>query len=77
LEGIVEMKNKDFNKKPLVKQIYDELFANIEKHDAFDERTIKTLKQLAAKGELKKFVKVTEAIKVIVAKEDETAGTGN
>ena len=71
------MKNEDFSKKPLVKQIYDELFANIGKHDAFDEGTIKTLKQLAAKGELKKSGKVAGAIKITVAKKDETAGTGN
>jgi hypothetical protein len=75
-EDIIEMKNDDLSK-PLVEQIYDELFANIEKHDEFNEETIKTLKQLASKGELKKPAKVMEAIKTTVAKKDETAGTGN
>jgi hypothetical protein len=77
MEDIIEMKHEDFSKKPLVEQIYDELFDNIEKHAAFNEGTIKTLKQLAAKGELKKSGKVMEAIKITVAKKDETAGTGN
>ena len=69
------MKNEDFSKKPLVKQIYDELFVNIETLGEFDKGTVKTLKQLAAKGELKKFGKVAKAIKVTVEKEDETSGT--
>ena len=61
----------------LVEQIYDELFANIEKHGEFDEGTIKGLEQLAVKGELKKHRKVVGVIKVTAAKEDETTGTGN
>jgi hypothetical protein len=70
------MDNEDFGKKLLIDQIYDELFANIEKHDEFDEETIKTLKQLASKGELKKHGKVVGAIKVPVAKKkDETTRT--
>jgi len=69
------MENKDFSKKPLVEQVYDELFANIDKHDEFDEGTIKTLRLLAAKGELKKTGRIMGAIKATVAKEDETAGT--
>ncbi len=71
LEDIIEMKNDDLSK-PLVEQIYDELFANIEKYDEFGEEAIKTLKQLASKGELKKHGKVMGAIKVPVAKKDET-----
>jgi hypothetical protein len=71
------MENKDFSKTPLVGQIYDELFDNIEKHDAFDVETIKTLKQLAAKGELKKSGKVAEGIKIMAPKENEITGTGN
>ncbi len=71
------MKNEDFSEKPLVEQVYDELFADIEKIGEFDEVTIKTLKQLAASDELKKAGKVTDAIKIRVAKGNETAGTGN
>jgi hypothetical protein len=71
------MKDQDLSKKPLVEQIYDELFANIEKHDEFDEGTIKILKQFAVKGELKKSGKVMEAIKTTVAKKDEATGTRN
>ena len=71
------MENKNLNK-PLVEQIYDELFSNIKKHVEFSEETITELKQLASKGELKKHGKVIEAIKVTVAKKkDETSGTGN
>lgn len=71
------MENNDLSK-PLVEQIYDELFENIEKHDEFDEGTIKTLKKLAVKDELKKHGKVMKAIKVVAAeKKDETTGTGN
>ena len=77
MEDIIEMKHEDFSKKPLVEQIYDELFDNIEKHNEFDEETIKTMKQLALKGELKKHGKVMENIKGAVAKKDETTGTGN
>ena len=76
-EDILEMKNENLSKKPLVEQIYDELFTNIEKHNAFDIETINTLRQMAAKDELKKSGKVTEAIKVPVKEKNETAGTGN
>jgi len=69
------METEDFSKKPLVEQIYDELFANIEKHDEFDEGMIKTMNQLAARGELKKHGKVMGAIKATVVKKDETTGT--
>jgi len=71
------MKKDDFSKKPLVEQIYDELFDNIGKHNEFDEGTIRTLKLLAVKGELKKVSEIARAIKVTVGKEDETDGTGN
>ena len=74
-EGTVEMKNEDFSKKTLIEQIYDELFSNIETHNVFDEGTIKTLKQMAAKGELKKPAKVTGAIKVPMENDNETTGT--
>jgi hypothetical protein len=77
LKGVVEMETQDFNKKPLVEQIYDELLANIEKHDAFDQRAITRLKQMAAKGELKRPTEVMGAIKVPIAKHNETTGTGN
>lgn len=69
------MDKEDFSKKPLIEQIYDELFANIEKHDTFDKGTIDTLKRMSAKGELKKPSKVKGAIKI--SKENETTGTGN
>jgi len=62
------MKNEDFSKKPLVEQIYNELFVNIEKHDEFDEETVKTLMELAMKGELKKSSKVMQTIKLTTAK---------
>jgi hypothetical protein len=75
-EDLIEMKNDDL-RKPLVEQIYDELFANIEKHDEFNEETIKTMKQLASKSELKKYGKVMEAIKVPMAKNNEGTGTRN
>ncbi|HUT17364.1 MAG TPA: hypothetical protein VMW84_03600 [Acidobacteriota bacterium] len=71
------MNDDAFSNKPLIKQIYDELFANIERCDEFDEGTINTLKQLAATGELKKHGKVMESIKRAVVKKDETTGTGN
>lgn len=71
------MDNEDLSKKPLIEQIYDELFANIEMHDTFDEGTIETLKQIAVKGEMKKPAKVKGAIKVTMSKENETTGTGN
>jgi len=71
------MESEDFSKRPLVEQIYDELFANIEKHNEFDEGVIRTIKQLAANGELKKHGKVMEAIKEMGAKKDEITGTGN
>jgi len=76
LEDIIEMNNDNFSK-PLVEQIYDELFANIETLSEFDKGTIKTLKQMATKGELKKHAKVTGAIKVSMVKDNETTGTGN
>jgi len=68
------MGNEDFSKKPLIEQIYDELFANIGTHNEFDEGTIETLKQMAHKGELKKPAKVTGAIKVPMANDNETTG---
>ncbi len=77
LEDIIEMKDEDSSKKPLVEQIYDELFSNIEKHDAFDEGIVKMLKQMAAKGEMKKPAKVMGAIKLTMANNNETTGTGN
>jgi hypothetical protein len=70
------MENEDLIKKPLVRQIYDELIANIEKHDEFDEGIIKTMNELATRGELKKDKKVMEAIKKVVNK-DENIGTRN
>ena len=74
-EGTIEMKKEDFSKKPLIEQIYDELFDNIETHNAFDEGTINTLKQMAVKGEMKKPAKVTGAIKVTKENDNETTGT--
>lgn len=66
------MEIEDFSKKSLVEQIYDELFANIEKHKEFDGGMIRTIKQLAANGELKKHRKLMKAIEETGAKEDET-----
>jgi len=71
----LRMGNKDFSKKRLGEEVYDELFANIEKHDEFDGGTIETLRLLAAKDELKKPGKIIEAIKATVIKEDETTAT--
>jgi hemerythrin len=71
------MDAEDFSKRPLVEQIYDELFANIEKHNEFDEGVIETIKQLAANGELKKHGKVIEALKEMGTEKDETTRTGN
>jgi hypothetical protein len=71
------METEDVSKKTLIEQIYVELFANIEKHDEFDKTTITSLKQIAAKGELKKHAKAIEAIKELELEKDETARTGN
>lgn len=48
--------------KSLVEKICDDLFASIEEREEFNSQTIKQLKQLAIKGDLKKAAKVTQAI---------------
>lgn len=63
----------DSVKKPLVNQIWDELFANIKENEAFDDETIQALTQLAKTNELKKLGKAKEAIKTKVAKQDEAS----
>lgn len=67
------MGNEDYYEKPLIEQIYDELFAEIEGHREFDTNTVKALKDLAAKGELKKFKEVSETIKPTAGDERETS----
>lgn len=69
------MGNKDFSKRPLAEEVYDELLASIEKHAEFDEGTIKALRLLAAEGKLTKPGRIIEAIKATVTKEDETTAT--
>lgn len=76
-KGLAEMEIDDFTKKPLIEQIHDELFANLERHNEFDEGVIRTIKQLASNRELKKHGKIMEAIKEMGAKKDETTGIGN
>ena len=66
------MKNLDINK-PLIEQIYDELFVNIETFEEFDRERVKMLRQLTINGELKKYAKTIGAIKETLAKKDETA----
>ena len=77
MKGVAEMEIDDFTKKPLIEQIHDELLANLENHDEFDEGVIRTVQQLATKGELKRHGKVMDAIKLRAARKDETAGTRN
>ena len=67
------MQTDDFSKRPLVEQICDELFANIEKHKEFDDGLIGMIKQLATTGELKKHGKVMAAIREMGVEKHETA----
>ncbi|MHC4620788.1 MAG: hypothetical protein ACYTEQ_23835 [Planctomycetota bacterium] len=66
------MGKKDYYEKPLIEQIYDELFAEIVGHTEFDADLVNALKELAAKGELKKFKEVSETIKAMTGKHGET-----
>ncbi len=71
------MLNESFYQKPLIEQIYNELLSNIERHEEFDNKTIQALKELAERGELNKFAKISEAISHKLGKEDEITGTGS
>jgi len=70
------MEAEDISKRSLLEQIYDELFANIEKHNEFDEGLTRTIKQLATNGELKKHQKVVDVLRE-TGEKNETSGTGN
>ena len=67
------MENRNVSKKPLVRQVYDELFTSIEALVEFDETTINKLKFLSSNGKLKKKGKVLDAIKK--ANDNETTRT--
>lgn len=49
--------------KPLLEQIFDEMFDNLEGREEFDFETIQALKQLTQSGDLKKEASVSKAIK--------------
>ena len=49
--------------KSLVDQILDEMFSKIEGRSEFDARTVQRLRDLAARGDLKRAAQVTLAIK--------------
>lgn len=57
------MTDKNLIEKPLIQQIFYEMFANIEARDEFDQETVQNLKQLATAGNLHKPAKVIKAIK--------------
>ena len=65
------MGNEDYYEKPLIEQICEELFAEIEGHTEFDTGVTKGLERLAARGDLKKFREVCETIKVVMEKQRE------
>lgn len=48
---------------PLVMQILEKMFTDLEKRDEFDAETLHQLKRLAAKGQLAKAARVTRVIK--------------
>lgn len=58
---------------PFVKQILDEMFANIERKEQFDSLTIQKLKHLAPKGDFTDVSKVTEAISPNPEENDENS----
>jgi hypothetical protein len=68
---------ENFNQKPLVEKIYDELIYSIEGQEEFDLETILRLKLLVAKRELHKTAKVKEAIRDISEANNENNRTGN
>ena len=49
--------------KSLVEQILDNMFASIAQKEEFDVDTIRRLKKLAERGDLKKAPRVAEAVK--------------
>lgn len=62
------MENENICKRSIVEQIYDELIVNIEGQDEFDAEIVEKIKELITKGEIKKSVKIAEAIRLTVAK---------
>ncbi len=68
---------ENFNQKPLVEKIYDELIFSIEGQEEFDFETIQRLKLLVTKSELHKTAKVKEAIRDISEMNNEDNRTGN
>jgi hypothetical protein len=62
-------------RKPLIAQIFDAMFANMEGSQDFDAKTLGELKRLATRGELKKAAEVARAIKSGGDERSESAGT--
>jgi len=62
------MENENICKRSIVEQIYDELVVNIESQDEFDAEIVEKIKELITKGEIKKSVKIAEAIRLTAAK---------
>jgi hypothetical protein len=59
------MADRDYYEKPLIEQICEQLFAEIEGHTEFDTATVKGLRRLAARGDLRKFKEVCETVKAV------------
>ena len=49
--------------KPLVEDILDQMFAELERREEFDPETIENLRKLRTEGTLKKTTKVREVVK--------------
>lgn len=56
------MTQEDAQYKPLIKQIFDDMFSRIEDCDEFDTSTFQNLKQIAASGNLARVARVTEVL---------------
>jgi len=57
------MEKKSRVQKPLVEDILDQMFAELERREEFDPATIENLRKLRTEGTLKKTPKVREVIK--------------
>lgn len=59
------MEEKIKIEKSLIEQIFDEMFADIEKQSEFNPQIIQKLKELAKSGRIKKPRDVVDAIKLL------------
>ena len=62
------MEEEDTIQKSLVEQIFDEMFSILEEQEEFGSETTEALKQIVAKGNLKRPNRVAEGLKATVRK---------